>query len=133
MTQPYGLVIEADTDLVTIFSQALKSAAYATEVWMSHTEALAKLEQAIPRLLVLDPHLPEVSGVDILKRVQTNRRFTSTHIIVTTADPLLADTLRDMIDMVLIKTRELSATQSTGGTLLVNRDVVQISVRVLSA
>lgn len=101
--QPYGLVVEDDTDLVTIFSQALRTAGYATDVCQSGSEALAKLEQAAPRVLVLDLHLPEVSGVDILKRVKADGRYSDTHVIVATADPLLADTLRDMTDLVLIK------------------------------
>lgn len=103
MIQPYGLVVEDDSDLVAIFSQALCTAGFATEICQSGADALVKLEQAPPRVLVLDLHLPEVSGVDILKYMQANGRYVNTHVIVTTADALLADTLRDMIDLVLVK------------------------------
>ncbi|HLU08601.1 MAG TPA: response regulator [Oceanobacillus sp.] len=103
MIQPYGLVVEDDTDLVRIFSHALQTAGFETDTCQSGSEALAKLEQAPPRVLVLDLHLPEVSGVDILKHMKADGRYINTHIIVTTADPLLAESLRDMIDLVLLK------------------------------
>lgn len=103
MTTRYGLVIEDDADLVNIFSQALKTAGFETDVCQSGTEALKKLETVVPHVIVLDLHLPGLSGVDVLKHVKAEQRFENTHIIVATADPLLADTLRDQIDLVLIK------------------------------
>jgi CheY-like chemotaxis protein len=103
MNSRYGLVVEDDDDLMKIFSQALTSAGYRTEVCPSGTAALEKLANVIPDMIVLDLHLPGVSGVDVLRQIQADARFGKTRIIVTTADPLLADSLRDCIDLVLIK------------------------------
>lgn len=97
------MVVEDDEDLVTIFSQALKKAGFVTETCRSGSEALEKLASTVPQIVVLDLHLPGISGVEVLKHIQENERFAKTNVIVTTADPLLADTLRDKIDLVLIK------------------------------
>ena len=103
MTSRYGMVVEDDDDLVVIFSQALEKAGFTTQVCQSGGEALEALASAVPHMIVLDLHLPGISGVDVLDYVQSDERFADTRIIVTTADPLLADTLRDRIDLVLIK------------------------------
>lgn len=103
MTPLIGMIIEDDSDLLAIFTHALKSAGYETEVCQTGTEALRRLQQVTPHLIVLDLHLPEVSGVEVLSHIQADSRFAKTRIVVSTADPLLADTLRDKSDLVLVK------------------------------
>jgi CheY-like chemotaxis protein len=103
MTARHGLVVEDDEDLVTIFSQALKKAGFVTDICRSGGEALEKLASIVPQMIVLDLHLPGISGVDVLNHIRADDRFEKTRVIVTTADPLLADTLRDKTDIVLIK------------------------------
>ena len=54
-------------------------------------------------MVVLDLHLPEISGETILHQIRADERLAGTSIMVATADPHLAETLRSEADLVLIK------------------------------
>jgi CheY-like chemotaxis protein len=53
--------------------------------------------------VVLDLHLPHLSGRDILDEIRHDERLTSTRVIVATADPRMAEILDEQADLVLIK------------------------------
>ncbi len=101
--KPLALVIEDEGALADIYSEALKGAGFETEVVMGGLTALMRVATTTPTLIVLDLHLPNVSGLDILRQIRANERLAKTHIIIATADSVLADTLRTEVDLVLIK------------------------------
>ncbi len=104
MTSPFALVIEDDPDLSDIFSKALIAAGYATEVILDGQVALERIKEDVDAyLVVLDLHLPNVSGETILKQMKNNPNFSSTRLIITTADTISAEILRDKADIVLVK------------------------------
>jgi CheY-like chemotaxis protein len=65
--------------------------------------ALDTLNQSQPAVLVLDLHLPGVSGDKILQFVRGDERLKSIQVIVATADATMADSLQELSDLVLIK------------------------------
>lgn len=65
--------------------------------------ALERLAEVVPNLVVLDLHLPYVSGVDILHQIRADERLADTQVFITTADPLIAESLRFEADLVLLK------------------------------
>ncbi len=103
MNEPLALIIEDDYDLATIFDEALKAADFETEVIRTGDAAVRRLLTAQPSVVVLDLHLPHVSGVDILNQIRADPRLTQARVIVTTADVRLAETLHDQADLVLVK------------------------------
>jgi len=103
MTKPLALIIEDDRKLADIFSLALRSAEFETEVVHDGAQALSRLAAVVPAIVVLDMHLPHVSGKEILSQIQADERFVRTRVIITTADALIADDLRDDTDLVLLK------------------------------
>ena len=54
-------------------------------------------------MVVLDLHLPHVSGKDILRHIRSTPHLTDTRVMVATADPHTADFLRNDANLVLIK------------------------------
>ena len=100
---PYGLVIEDDPDLAKIFSEALRRAGYDVRVFYDGAAGLVELNDGVPSVIVLDLHLPGISGEIILEYIQGDERFERTWIILATADLRKADELRDQADLVLIK------------------------------
>jgi len=98
-----AFVIEDDSDLVRIFSEALRRAHYEVIGIQTGDEALLQLQTATPRIIVLDLHLPNVSGPEILAFVRADERLKKTRVIVVSADALLAEEYRDVADLVLIK------------------------------
>lgn len=103
MKQPLAFIIEDDQKLATIFTEALHAAQYNTESIHSGEKAVSRLTETTPDLVVLDLHLPKVSGKDILHKIRADSRLQNTRVILATADPIVAETLREEADVVLIK------------------------------
>ena len=98
-----ALIIEDDAAQQDIFSQAVTIAGFSTEVIGNGAEALARLKEVVPQLVVLDLHLPRVSGDEILATIRADERLASVPVILATADPILAESLSDTSDLVLLK------------------------------
>lgn len=103
MSKPLAFVIEDEADLALIFSKALQAAGLTVEAIPDGLEAVRRLTETTPSVIVLDMHLPNVDGLEILSGIQNDSRFATTRIIVTTADAIMADVARDQIDLVLVK------------------------------
>jgi len=98
-----ALIIEDDADLAIIFAEAIKAAGFETQIIRDGRIALTQLVTSAPSIVVLDLHLPNVSGATILDKIRTDARLTQTLVIVTTADARLADMLQTKADLVLVK------------------------------
>ncbi len=103
MTLPLALIIEDDPKLAHIFGEALRAAEFEAEIISDGHVAADRLAATIPAVVVLDLHLPEVSGEAILHQIRADERLAGTSVMVATADPHLAETLRNQADLVLIK------------------------------
>ncbi len=100
---PEALVIEDDTAQSQIFCKAVEQAGYRYRCFSDGLEALEYLKEHQPALVVLDLHLPGMSGEDIAREIRTLPHLTGTRVILATADPRLADLLQDVSDLVLLK------------------------------
>ncbi|MFO7679800.1 MAG: response regulator [Chloroflexota bacterium] len=103
MLRPFALIVEDDRMLADIFSSALKNIEYETEIMRNGRSASLWLQTNVPDLLVLDLHLPYLSGEDILKQVNADARFDKTKIMIVTADAAMAKYLEGNITLTLIK------------------------------
>ena len=100
---PLALIVEDDEKLAVIFAEALKQAAFQTETARTGQEALEKLARLTPATVVLDLHLPDISGATVLHTIRQEARLARTQVILATADAAMADSLDDQSDLVLIK------------------------------
>jgi two-component system cell cycle response regulator DivK len=103
-TKPLALVVEDEFDLSIIFSESFKAAGFKTEIIRDGQIAARWLNDAVPDIVALDLHLPNVSGEEILDQIRADSRLTDTHVIVTTADARMAEPLGERgATLVLIK------------------------------
>lgn len=102
MTKPLAFVIEDDPQLSQIFALTLNDL-FETETLIDGSQALVRLSEATPQLIILDINLPGVSGAKILSTIHSDARFHATRIILATADSRQADELREQADIVLLK------------------------------
>lgn len=99
-----ALIIEDDEDLASIFAEALRGIDYEVEHVPDGRLAQARLNNGIaPFLILLDMHLPYISGGDLLSIIKKDSRFAKTTVIITTADARMGDMYRDQVDFVMIK------------------------------
>lgn len=103
MTQPLALIIEDDPKLAFIFGEALRAAQFDIETIQDGRIAQTRLSETLPAVVVLDLHLPYVSGEVLLDYIRDDERLGRTRVIVATADALLGETLREAADLVLLK------------------------------
>jgi CheY-like chemotaxis protein len=103
MNKPLALIIEDDDDLAEIFSMSLRGGGFETEVIRDGQLALDRLAGVPPAVVILDLHLPHVTGATILTQIRATESFAKTAVIVTTADARLADDMRGKADLVLLK------------------------------
>lgn len=107
MTKPLALIIEDDPQLSEIFTLTL-SASFETEAITDGTQALERLAEIVPHLIVLDINLPGVSGAQILHVIRADARLNQIRVILSTASPRQAAELEDKADIVLLKPISIS-------------------------
>ena len=103
MTDSLGLIIEDDADQAAIFAEALHLAELETEIIVDGGVAAARLKEVVPKVVVLDLHLPHISGEILLRQIRSTPALAQTRVIIATADPVMAEGLSQEADLVLIK------------------------------
>jgi two-component system, OmpR family, phosphate regulon response regulator PhoB len=103
MATPLVFIVEDDAKLSEIFSLTLQAAGYQTERVMDGAVALTRLADIVPDLVILDLHLPNVAGPDILHHIRADARLAKIRVLLVTADERLAETLEDHASLTLLK------------------------------
>ncbi|MFZ5910181.1 MAG: response regulator [Chloroflexota bacterium] len=98
-----ALIIEDDEDLALIFAEALRAVDYEVETIADGGRAQQRLDEVVPYLILLDMHLPHVSGADLLGKIRTDERLKGVTVIITTADARMAEMYGNMADFVMVK------------------------------
>jgi CheY-like chemotaxis protein len=101
--QPLAIVIEDEADLATIFSEALKAGGFDTEVISDGADAIERLTSLQPEVIILDLHLPNVDGQDILRYIRGDEQLSEIKVLVATADSHMAELVEPDADLVLLK------------------------------
>jgi PleD family two-component response regulator len=76
MEKPFALIIEDDRDISALFRHVLDIAGYHTETILNGKAAIQRLDSARPDIVLLDLHLPEVLGTQILSNLVQRLRTT---------------------------------------------------------
>ena len=100
---PLAIIVEDDPEQTEIFTQALQMAGFQVKTSHDGQHAVDLLAKTIPYLVVLDLHLPQVTGAKILNQIRADSRLEATKVILATANPRQAEELRYQSDLVLIK------------------------------
>lgn len=103
MDNKFALIIEDNPMLSNIFARALRDINYETEIIPDGKLALDRLLIHAPDLLLLDMHLPNVSGREILEAIYEDQRFENTYIVIVTADARMGEMLVDKANFLLNK------------------------------
>ncbi|MBI5294140.1 MAG: response regulator [Chloroflexi bacterium] len=102
MNKPLALIVEDDPQLSRIFTITL-SELFEVEAITDGAQALARLAEIVPQLIILDLNLPGASGAQILHAVRADPRHAATRVILATANARHAAELQDKADIVLLK------------------------------
>lgn len=103
MTNPLVLVVEDDERLAQIYKTILEHDGFDVEFVLDGQLALTRLADIKPVVVVLDLHLPNVSGQEILRNIRADERLDKTLVVAATADLSVAEEVRKESDLVLTK------------------------------
>jgi len=78
------LIIDDEPSLVKILSKVLEQASHETFSAPTGAEGLEKAGQLTPDVILLDLHLPDMGGIDILAKL--NERFQTASVVVITGE-----------------------------------------------
>ena len=101
--KPLAYIVEDNRDTVTIFRGALEMAQYKVEEAYDGAVAQNYLAETVPDLIILDLHIPNVSGDILLQQIRSDERLKDTRVFLATADANMAAQLRDQAELVLLK------------------------------
>jgi CheY-like chemotaxis protein len=101
--KPFILVIEDTVELANIFVEILELNGLRVEGIFDGAIAMERLKVVVPDLILLDMHLPNVSGLEILTYVRETPRLKNTKVVAITANALLSVDLMEKADLLLIK------------------------------
>lgn len=82
MTEPYVLIVEDDLTIAAVLADYLEMAGYRASVLHEGTDAVAKIQNEPPLIVILDLMLPGKDGLTICREV---RAFSDVPIIMVTA------------------------------------------------
>ena len=102
-SDPVALVIEDDDKLSLIYAEALRQAHFKPVAVPDGADAVAQITALLPALIILDLHLPHVSGDKILQQIRQDEALATIHVIIITADAVQAEAMQDKADLILTK------------------------------
>ena len=79
------LIVDDDRDITTMLEDRLQASDYGTLVASDGVQALEKVEQEAPHLMLLDLDMPRLGGLEVLKRLPTVKQAEDIPVIVMTA------------------------------------------------
>ncbi|MBV9744904.1 MAG: response regulator [Acidobacteriia bacterium] len=83
---PGVLLVDDDPDVAVLVRAAMAPFHVGVDAVLSGAEAVARLKDRWYDLVVLDLGLPDLSGVDVLNYLKSDRRFRRARVLVLTAD-----------------------------------------------
>jgi CheY-like chemotaxis protein len=90
------LVVDDDTDIQLVLREVLEDEGFAVEVAGNGAEALERLEDFSPSLILLDLMMPVMSGAAFRERQLAQASLASIPTVLITADARAHDVARDL-------------------------------------
>lgn len=85
MRQPLILVVEDEEAIRTLIGMNLEAAHFSVQMAKDGYQALQKMREERPDLVLLDWMLPGLNGIDVLRKMQADMELSSLPVIMVTA------------------------------------------------
>lgn len=88
--RPRVLIVEDSPTLARLLERTFRESGYQTQIALTGAEARRLFDDFTPELIILDYHLPDVPGDQLLQEFTAGTTFPAVIMITTDADPALA-------------------------------------------
>lgn len=82
---PTVVVVDDDMELLKLIALLLRRIGAESHTFFDGHQALRHLDQHVPNLIILDLMMPEIDGLEVLRRVRAQSRFDRVPILVLSA------------------------------------------------
>jgi DNA-binding response OmpR family regulator len=103
MAYPLCLIIEDDYDASNILMKLIERKGFEFEIISDGRSAIEQLSDKNPALILLDMHLPHVTGLQIFEFIRSQLHLAHTAVVVISADHNMTKTIEDAVDFVMLK------------------------------
>jgi DNA-binding response OmpR family regulator len=79
------LIVDDEAYIVTSLEYVMQSAGFEVAVAYDGEEALAKIDEKVPDLVILDLMMPKLDGFEVCKKIRENPLWKDIRIIILTA------------------------------------------------
>jgi DNA-binding response OmpR family regulator len=97
MTEHTILVVDDDTAALEAFEAMLTTRGYVVRVARDGAAGFAAIAECVPSAVVLDLHLPTISGLEVLRRLRADGVNDRLPVTLVTGDYLIEDRVSDEI------------------------------------
>ena len=80
-----ALIVDDDADFCVLLREMLKWRGFEVSVAYSASDALSSLGQVHPEIMIVDIQMPDVDGLELIRKIRSDKNFADTPIIVITA------------------------------------------------
>ena len=101
--KPQALIIEDDKNMANAFAEAVTLAGYNVHTANDGLVALEMLKSQTFHFVLLDLHLPGMTGEEILEEIREMPHMAESNVILATADDRKAEELQGVADLVFLK------------------------------
>lgn len=91
MRERHILIIDDEADIVRLVQKRIQANGYKVEAYGQGPGAIQTIKATHPDLLLLDLHLPQISGVDIYKEMRREAALKDIPVVFFSADSTLQD------------------------------------------
>jgi len=98
------VIIEDDKDVASFLELAVQNLGYETAVCYDGKSGLSLIQKTLPGLILLDLHLPERNGDEILRLIRADDELSSVPVIVLTGESyMLKPEVEEQANFTLVK------------------------------
>lgn len=102
MSEKRILIIEDDSTLGYLFATVAEQCGIASDIVTNGRQGLDYLSKYEPDVVLMDMHLPLVSGLEILEYIESESRLQVVKVIILSADGFLVDSLTDRVEQSIL-------------------------------
>lgn len=104
------LIVDDDLTLLEMYQERFKEEGYIVIGASNGEEALKKVQEDKPAMIILDIMMPKLNGIDVMKRLRENDETKNIPVIILTALVQEVDKLKDLMgpeDGYLVKSEDM--------------------------
>ena len=85
------LLIDDHADIRQVFAQIMQMNDHDVECISASTEAMRRLHELRPDVVVADQNLPDLSGLELLRAIRSNEAFSDLYVVLCSGDDSIKD------------------------------------------